>query len=790
MNSIINHEAITDMAKALFREERAINRLDGWFILKESMMNHEAKAEGLPPMERAAVLLNAALRELPLSISENAIFAGTQRDAFARSYALINPSFRVESFAGYCDPTAVFNDIEPNDEITRERLEAVKDHDRKTDYIRTLTRAYADCEQYTGEVAFFVEQVTGHVIPDIRPTLKYGVKKFMADLDDKIVAEADPEKLSGFKAMRTSLEGVLILAERYADIAQAQMKAAEGERAQQLKLMVKTLRKVPAEGAQTLYEAIQSFILMWQVMCLEQAPNPFAFSVGNADRIFEPYRAHDSLSRDETAALLKHLLVFYNVADRSWAISQNLIVGGRDLEGNDLTNDTSYALLDAYYDMNLPQPILSVKLHKNTPPRLYEELGRFFFTPGCLTPSLFNDDSVFDLLRSRGVAEADLPDYAVAGCQEPLIMGKDNGNTTNSWLNMAKVLELTLNEGKSLITGDEIGTFVEPMSAIDNLKNLRPRFYKNLQVYAEKMRDAANACSTAISMLPVPFLSTLMGGLETGYDMRDVHHQGTPYNGSGCLIHGLSVVADSLVAVDHMLREHPEDAEVLLDALKADFEGYEDLRRRLLSYPKYGNHEDEPDREAVEIAKRASDIVTGLENYLGNPFRADWASPSTHLTYGYWVGALPDGRKSRDMLNYGVDPMAGDASNGLGLRTLSALKLPFEKFGGGYASHFGIDPKYFRGKTYEQRGGEFAHRVVEPLFFNPLTDHMSPFYLYVNVTTPEMLRKVLANPKKYAPSGVYIMRIHGTFVNFLDLSPAIQEDIIRRLDPGSTSIAC
>ena len=142
------------------------------------------------------------------------------------------------------------------------------------------------------------------------------------------------------------------------------------------------------------------------------------------------------------------------------------------------------------------------------------------------------------------------------------------------------------------------------------------------------------------------------------------------------------------------------------------------------------------------------------------------------------------------MLNYGVDPMAGDASNGLGLRTLSTMKLPFEKFNGGYASHFGIDPKYFRGSSFEERGMEFARRVVQPLFFNPFADHMSPFYLYVNVTTPEMLRKVLADPKKYAPSGVYIMRIHGTFVNFLDLSPAIQEDIIRRLDPASTSLAC
>ena len=81
------------------------------------------------------------------------------------------------------------------------------------------------------------------------------------------------------------------------------------------------------------------------MMCLEQAPNPFAFSVGNADRIFEPYR--NGLNRDETAALFKHFLVFFNVADRSWAISQNIIVSGRSVCGEDLTNPTTYALLDA-----------------------------------------------------------------------------------------------------------------------------------------------------------------------------------------------------------------------------------------------------------------------------------------------------------------------------------------------------------------------------------------------------------------------------------------------------------
>ena len=140
------------------------------------------------------------------------------------------------------------------------------------------------------------------------------------------------------------------------------------------------------------------------------------------------------------------------------------------------------------------------------------------------------------------------------------------------------------------------------------------------------------------------------------------------------------------------------------------------------------------------------------------------------------------------MLGYGVDPLYGEAGNGLGFRMLSNMKLPFEKMNGGYASHLGIDPKYFKADTMEEKGMEFKNKIINPLFFNELNEEAAPFYLYVNVTTPETLRKVLENPKKYAPSGVYIMRIHGTFVNFLDLSPAIQQDIIKRLDLKSTAI--
>lgn len=785
--SIGKAKELTQLAKALFAEERSLTRLDGWFYIKEYRRDSDELLNGLPAMEKAAQQLKTIAQKLPLSISSNAVFAGSQRDAFARSYALINPSFKVEGFSGYCDPTAVYNDIESNSEISQARIEKMRNYDKQGEFVNALSAVYDKYTEYTDEVAFFIEQVTGHVIPDLRAAIKGGIRSLMNEIDRRLETDCEEQK-SGHRAMKAALEAVLILANRYRTLAESLAENAQGQEKKRYMEIADTLSKVPENGAETLTEAIQSFMLLWQVMCLEQAPNPFAFSVGNADRIFEPYRSAENLSREYTSALLKHLLVFFNVADRSWAISQNLMIGGRDYNGNDLTNETSYALLDAYFDMNMPQPILSVKLHKNSPDQIYSEMGRFFFTPGCLTPSLFNDDAMFEVLAKSGVEAEDLPDYSIAGCQEPLIMGKDNGNTTNSWLNLGKVLELTLTGGTSEISGKAIGD-ADKAEAQTILRNLREKFYARLESTAEKMTDAANGAAKALSLLPVPFLSTVMGGIESGFDVRDPQHQGTKYNGSGCLIHGSPVVADSFIAVDCLLKDRPQDAQRLLEALKNNFVRDEELRTYLLSCPKFGNNNELADRETVEVCTKVAEMVAAQKNYLGNSFRPDFSTPSTHLLYGYWVGALPDGRKSREMLNYGVDPLHGDANSGLGFRTLSTMKLPFERMCGGYASHFGIDPKYFKSQTPEEKGLEFKEKVMQPLFFNPIYTGIAPFYIYLNITTAEILRKVMSNPQKYAPSGVYIMRIHGTFVNFLDLSPAIQQDIITRLDPKSTEIS-
>lgn len=503
-------QELKEKAKNLYACERNKKRLDGWFLVEEIYIRTMKESVRKEHILKTSEALRHVVEELPIYLDDNNVFAGSPRDAFARSYALINPNFKVSTFEGYCIPTDAFNDIESNETYPQQRIERAREEMGKTDYIRELTSVYDNARIDTEEVAYFVEQVTAHVIPDFRLVLEKGVLYQIDEIQKNKMASLDHKKRVQYTAMQETLNSVLILAERYAVCAEEKIANTTEKQKEQWTLMRDTLRKIPRYGADTLYEAIQSYILLWQVMCLEQTPNPSAFSVGNADRIFEPYRAKENLTREYAAGLFGHFLTMFNVGDRSWAVSQNVLIGGMDLDGKDLTNESSYALLDAFYIMNLPQPILSVRLHPHTPERLYWELGRFFFTPGRLTPSFFNDESVFKVLKNRGVDESDIVDYAVAGCQEPLIMGKDNGNTTNSWLNLAKILELALNDGKSILSGKQIGPTYEQLGispdSLDIIKDIRRIFNQYLDYFIERMVRNANGASIAIAKMPVPLL--------------------------------------------------------------------------------------------------------------------------------------------------------------------------------------------------------------------------------------------------------------------------------------------
>ena len=799
LEKILDTKRLEEYLNLIIKRNAQKHNLIGWVLAKDIQRRKLLEiGDKYSPAMTQAILLESVCEQLPIFIEPGQVFAGTEEDAFSASYALINPAFRIESFQGYNDEIAFYDDVKPGDKIADIKVTGQMIEDNRKFWSRhpsvvKIRNIYKETGNQTKEAVYFVERVTGHTIPGFEEALEEGLEYKITELKQQ--KKKFPAKSDYFDSMIKTLQAAITLADRYSKLAGQKYEQEDDPiRKKELQLIEKTCHKVPRKGAVNLYEALQSYILLWQVMNLEQLPNPYAFSVGNLDRIMQPYYKRTGVSKKLAVQLIRHFLAFFEVGDRDWAISQNIMVGGSDVKGNDLSGDMTYIILEAYHQSNRPQPNFSVKIHPHTPFEFYRGISKFMFNFGHSSPSFLNDAAVFSALKKKGVAEEDLKEYAIAGCQEPLIKGKENGNTTNSWLNLAKVLEISLNNGYSLITGEklgpsykELGLEENPFSSFGENKKI---YYRYLDYFIEKMVQAANKCTEALSLLPVPFASFFMGGGETGIDMRNCNSgPGTKYNASGCLIHGLGTTADSLTVIKYLFDSESKlgfSLDDLIAALKRNFEGFEELRNIIQKVSKFGNNISYADKEVVELEKIVSEKINRQKNPFGENFAADWSSPSTNLLYGYWTGATPDGRGAREDLSFGLDPSTGMAVNGLLTRILSQSKLDYEIITGGSAVAMSISPKSVNGLSLKEKA-QYLKDIISAVFsYNSKAEGNGLGYVYFNVFSSEQLLDVAEYPEKY-PYPV-IVRIHGQYGDVRKLSPDIlKKDIIPRLDPGSVS---
>lgn len=799
VEEILDVERLKEYLDLIIKRNAEKHNLIGWVLAKDIQRRKLLEiGDKYSPAMTQAILLESVCEKIPIFIEPGQIFAGTEEDAFSASYALINPAFSIESFEGYNDEMAFYDDVKPNDkiadiEVTKQMIEDNRKFWSRHPSVVKIRDIYKETGNQTKEAVYFVERVTGHTIPGFEEVLEEGLEYKITELKQQ--KKKFPAKSDYFNSMIKTLHVAITLADRYGKLAgQKSEQEKDQTRKKELQLIAKTCHKIPHQGAKNLYEALQSYILLWQIMNLEQLPNPYAFSVGNLDRIMQPYYKRTKVSKKLAVQLIRHFLAFFEVGDRDWAISQNIMVGGSDVKGNDLSNDMTYIILEAYHQSNRPQPNFSVKTHPHTPFKFYQAISKYMFNFGHSSPSFLNDVVVFSALKKKGIAEEDLKEYAIAGCQEPLIKGKENGNTTNSWLNLAKVLEISLNNGYSLVTGEKLGPSYEELDLEENPFNsfgeTKKVYYRYLDYFIEKMIQAANKCTEALSLLPVPFASLFMGGGETGIDMRDCNSSlGTKYNASGCLIHGLVTTADSLTVIKYFF---DSDSKIifslndLITALKRNFEGFEKLRNIIQKVPKFGNNISYTDKEAVELTKIVSEKINRQKNPFGKNFAADWSSPSTNLLYGCWTGATPDGREAREDLSFGLDPSTGMATNGLLTRILSQSKLDYEIITGGSAVAMSINPQGIKGLNLKEKA-QYLKDIISAIFgYSPSVEGKGLGYVYFNVFSFEQLLDVAEHPEKY-PYPV-IVRIHGQYGDARKLSPDIlKKDIIPRLDPGSVS---
>jgi formate C-acetyltransferase len=386
-------------------------------------------------------------------------------------------------------------------------------------------------------------------------------------------------------------------------------------------------------------------------------------------------------------------------------------------------------------------------------------------------PTIVNNKVVVRSMMENGASLEDARNAVIAGCQEFLVQGAENARTTASWFSLPKCLELTLNRGRSMLSGKFLGIDTGNPYEACSYEEFEKMFRDQVDYFIEKVVESANRCDVLLAeKRPVPFISTIMNDcIEKG---RDFRKDGARYNYSGFLCHGVANTADSLAVIKKLVFEERETTmPELVEALKDNWEGHEKLLDKVRSVPKYGNDNDYVDTIAVRIAERISNTVPRFKNNYGGKFRPGFSTPSTHVLYGRKCAATPDGRKHKDNFAYGFGPMEGCSLEGPTAVINSCTKFPHWKAYHGLAFNLSFPPSAVKGeegikrlesivKVYLKKGGRYVH---------------------FNIQDVETLKRAQKEPEKYKD---LIVRVHGMSAYFVNLDPLIQEDIIKRIECG------
>jgi len=629
------------------------------------------------------------------------------------------------------------------------------------------------------------DHAQGHICPNTPEWLARGPRAIREDLVAR-EAKAAPQKRDFYRGMAIALQGALDFIGRYATLAE-EMAAKESAAANRSNLaeIARICHKLAVEPPSTFREAVQSLWFLFALLHAES--NASSFSPGRADQYLYPYYKKDleSGALDRAGALeiiealwLKFNQIVYLRNSNSakyfagFPIGFNVAIGGLDESGDDASNELSFLFLKAQAHIGLPQPNLSARLSEKSSEDFVRECARVIGL-GSGMPQVFNDESIVPALMARGISERDARNYAIVGCVELTTHGNNLGWSDAAMFNMVKALELTLNNGKCLLSGKQMGLDLGSLPDYQTYGELENAFRVQMDHFIERMIKACDVVDRLhAEVLPSPFLSSVIAGCaEKGLD---VTAGGAHYNLSGIQAIQPANVADCLAAIKKCVYDDrgvgPQEA---LDAIRKNYEGDERLRQFLINkVPKYGNDVDWVDAIASKWVSYFAERMTRYTNARGGPYHAGLYTVSAHVPMGQNVGASLDGRRARDPLaDGGMSAMYGRDRNGPTALLRSVSKVRSADGSNGTLLNMKFLPEFFRTQEGIAKFAGFLRTFVK-LRIN---------HVQFNVVRREDLVAAKSDPEAWRGLTV---RVAGYTAYFSELANDLQDEIIARTSYG------
>ncbi len=658
----------------------------------------------------------------------------------------------------------------------------------KTVYDRIIEAVPEECVKAMDEEGllfhYYLNRSIGHITVNYEKVLRCGLLGIKEEVKSALSGlERDSwnylDKKAFYEALLKSADAAIFYARRHGELAEKEALSCEDPlRKEELLEISRVCRRVPEYPAGSFHEALQSFWFIHLVLNLES--NSYAISPGRFCQYLYPYLKQDlaegKIDRDWARELLYCLWIKFNEltvvkeggtakGSNTYVDFQNLNIGGMTAEGKEGTNELSYMCLDALAELKLPQPQLSVLISRQSK-RDFLHRAAEVIALGTGMPALFNDDEKVISLLDKGKSLVDARTGGINGCVEPAAQGCDH-MASSGYVNLAKCLELALNSGRSMTTGEKYGP--DGKKSFESMEDI-------WQALEEQIGTAVNlkhtydqiARAAFAEHCPVVFTSLVTDDcIRKG---KDFHRGGARYNLPMICGVGTGTVTDSLSALANLVfKDKIISLDQLLEALKADYRGHEELKAMLLNkIPRYGNDIEETDQLAARLVRTFRDHLSRLKNQEGTSYAANMIPTTTHIYFGDLTAASPDGRNSGAPLSEGISPVQGMDRQGP-TAVINSLGRIDHASCAGTLVNMKFNPLALKGRENLQKFTALIRSYFD----------LGGHHLQFNVINRETLIEAQENPEKYRS---LLVRVAGYSDYFVTLSREVQDEIISRAE--------
>lgn len=654
--------------------------------------------------------------------------------------------------------------------------------------VSSMEQEWLDCYENGVFTEFMEQRAPGHTV--CGGTI---YKKGFLDLKKEIEVEISKldfvndkeayDKKAQLEGMAIACDALIIYGKRYSEYAkQLAEKETDEDKKKDLLTIAKNCEVVPANKPQTFHQAVQMYWFV-HIGVTTELNIWDAFSPGRFDQHLNPFYENDvendTLDRDMAKEILECLWIKFNnqpappkvgvtlKESGTYTDFANINTGGVTEDGKDGVNDVSYIILDVMDEMKLLQPSSNVQISKKTPSKFLKracEISR----KGWGQPAFYNTEAIIQELLEAGKTIEDARCGGTSGCVETGCYGKEAYILTG-YLNLPKILEITLNNGIDPMTNKKLGIETGDPNNFKSYEELFNAFKSQLNHFVEIKVKGNNVIERIYSKhMPAPLMSVIVDDcIKTA---KDYNAGGARYNTKYIQGVGIGTITDSLTSIKYNVFDKKKfNMSELLEALKNNFNEYEAIYNMVVNKtPKYGNDDDYADDLMQDVFNSFYNEVTGRKSPMGAEYRINMLPTTCHVYFGEVMGASANGRLSQKPLSEGISPEKGGDTNGPTAVIKSCSKMDHLKTGGTL-----LNQRFAPAVVQGEEGLENMSNLVRAYF------NMDGHHIQFNVFDKNVLLAAQKNPDEYKD---LIVRVAGYSDHFNNLSRALQDEIIGRTE--------